>query len=946
MKPLQEYIEKRDFKKTREPVAKVPKRAKSAPLIFVVQEHHASHLHYDFRLELDGVLKSWAVPKGPSMEPKDKRLAVEVEDHPYEYAKFTGTIPEGEYGAGVVHIWDNGTWEPIGDAHEGLEKGRLEFVMKGKRLKGTFLLIRTQRKTGRKSQWLLMKRTESPGAAAGSSAKTSGRQAKTARGEGASSKTTTTKTAASKVSAKKKPSALPEFIEPQLALLVSEPPQGEEWIHEMKFDGYRIEAKIENKEVALLTRSSQDWTEKYPTVAQTLSKLKVKSAMIDGEVVVLDDQGRSDFQLLQNAASDKDYKRLLFFVFDLMFLNGEDLRSLPLVERKEKLKEILKPLGESGTVRYVEEFDVSGERFLKASCELGLEGIISKRKNTPYSSGRHEHWVKSKCLLRQEFVIGGYTDPQGARSGFGALLLGVYEEGKLRFVGKVGTGFNVKIIDDLMKRLEKIEVEESPFELKSPRGRGLHFVKPKLAAEIKFGNWTKDKILRVPVYQGLREDKPVTEIKMEKPDQIDAPNSDFAVPEVNDGAPSSRTKTTGKKAAGKNSQAKAPASKKQITPRDDESDEETEITHPDKVLYRKEGLTKQDLADYLRTAAPAMLPHVSQRPLTLLRCPNGSGTKCFFQKHYKEGAPKAIGQVEVEEKNKTEPYMVIDSEEGIVSLLQLGSLEIHAWGSRAPDIENPDQIVMDFDPGPAVPWKQVQGAAFELKEILDSLKLKAFVKVTGGKGIHVHIPVEPVYDWDQIKNFANTLALQMVSQKPELYTSDMSKSIRDKKIFIDYLRNARGATSVMPYSMRAKEMSSVAMPLEWDELKKITGANTFTIEKAVQKIKTRKKDPWAGYLDVRQRISLLDGGLSGAIDLGESEEASDSRKSPKKNASKKSASRNASAKSKVAQKSGAKPKAAAKKASANANAVRGLAKKKVATKKAGKKTSLKAKRKV
>jgi bifunctional non-homologous end joining protein LigD len=781
MKPLEEYIQKRDFKKTREPVAKVPKKAKSAPLIFVVQEHHASHLHYDFRLEWEGVLKSWAVPKGPSMEPKDKRLAVEVEDHPYEYAKFKGEIPEGEYGAGVVDIWDSGTWEPIGNADEGLKKGRLEFRLKGKRLSGTWLLVRTQRKTGKKSQWLLMKRTES-----------------------ATPAKKTTQLTAKKSSARK--SELPEFIEPQLALLVSEPPEGDQWLHEMKFDGYRIEARVEQQAVQLLTRSSQDWTDKYPPVAKQLEKLKVKNAIFDGEVVVLDPQGRSDFQLLQNAASEKDFNKLLYFVFDLLFLDGEDLRSLPLEERKAKLKRILKPFGSEGVIRYVDEFDVAGDRFLKASCELGLEGIISKLKSAPYMSGRHEQWVKSKCLLRQEFVIGGYTDPQGARQGFGALLLGVYEKGQLRYVGKVGTGFNGKNIASLLAKLEKLETEDSPFELKSPRGRGLHWVKPKLAAEIKFGNWTQDKILRVPVYQGLREDKPVKEIKMEKPIEVDS----------------------------------------------------VELTHPDKILYKQEKITKQQLADYLRAVAPFMLPHVAQRPLTLLRCPNGSATQCFFQKHYKEGAPAAIGQVDVEEKNKSEPYMLIDDETGLVSLLQLGTLEIHAWGSRAPNIENPDQIVMDFDPGPSVPWKQVQSAAFELKEILDSLKLQSFVKVTGGKGIHVHIPVEPIYTWEQIKNVANTLALEMISRKPDLYTSDMSKNIRDKKIFIDYLRNARGATSVMPYSMRAKAVSAVAMPIEWNELKKLTGANVFTIEKALQKLSSRQKDPWADFLKVKQKIPLLE----------------------------------------------------------------------------------------
>jgi bifunctional non-homologous end joining protein LigD len=763
MNPLQEYARKRNFKKTKEPPDRLAAE-KSKNLIFVVQEHHASHLHYDFRLELDGVLKSWAVPKGPSMKPSEKRLAVEVEDHPLSYANFTGRIPKGEYGGGEVYRWDMGTWEPIGDPHEGLKKGRLSFSLKGKKLKGEWLLIRTQRSSGKKHQWLLMKRNDS---------------------------------AAMEKTSK-------NFIEPQLAFLVDHPPEGNEWVHEVKFDGYRIQAYVGGRSPKLITRAGNDWTAKYPPVEEALRKIKAKNTIIDGEVVAVDEKGRSDFQILQNAMNSKNMDNLLFYVFDILFLDGKDLRELPLMDRKEALKELLEPLGET-CVRFVEALDVSGGKFLEKSCKLGLEGVVSKRKDGPYISGRHESWLKSKCKQRQEFVIGGYTDPQGARKGFGALLLGVYEDDQsLRYVGKVGTGFDVEIISGLIKKLQSLEQEESPFDEKSPRGKGLHWVNPKLVAEVSFSNWTQDQILRVPVYEGLREDKPSKEIHIEK------------------------VKTL-------------------------------EMSHKDKVLYEEEGLTKEDVASYYRQISEFMLPHIDDRPLSLLRCPNGSAEKCFYQKHYKEGSPEDIHCITVKEKTKTECYVSVDSEEGIQGLVQMGSLEIHAWNSREDSLEKPDQIVMDFDPGPGVPWKRVIEAALDFRGTLETLKLKSFVKVTGGKGLHVHVPIAPIYSWEQVQNFTKTLAIEMAERQPKIYVSEMSKKLRDKKIFVDYLRNTRGATAVAPYSLRAKAISSVAMPLEWEEIADLPSAAVFTLEKALAKIKKRKRDPWMDYFKTKQKISLLKG---------------------------------------------------------------------------------------
>jgi bifunctional non-homologous end joining protein LigD len=819
MRSLEEYSKKRDFKKTREPGIKAaaPRRAKkntkTGPLIFVVQEHHASHLHYDFRLELDGVLKSWAVPKGPSLDPRQKRLAVEVEDHPYDYARFSGTIPKDEYGGGEVFIWDNGTWECEEDPHRGLAKGHLEFTLKGKRLKGKWILLRTRNSSsGSKHQWLLIKRTDDF-ARTGDSAKLIGHDS-------------TGKTISRTKIVKKNQSEMPDFIEPQLAELVQEPPVGVQWLHEAKYDGYRTQAHIAGQRVQLLTRTGKEWTDRYSPVAKALKKLPVQSAILDGEVVWMDENGISHFQKLQNGLKSKNLKPMHYFVFDLLYLNGEDLRKLPLLERKNKLKSLLESL-EGSPIRYSEHFEVSGESFLKASCQLKMEGIVSKLADRPYVSGRHENWVKSKCKMRQEFVIGGFTDAQGSRVGFGALLLGVYEKGKLRYVGKVGTGFDHKFLGSFKKTLTTFEQDQSPFDKSSPRGRGLHWVKPQLVAEIAFSNWTDDKQLRVPVFYGLREDKPADQIREEK-----------AVP-----APKFPKKPRRKLVQDRSDKA--------------EGAEIAGLTHPQKILFKKEGITKLQIAEFYQQAAPWMLPHVEQRPLSLLRCPEGNEGSCFFQKHFKEGMAEELIAINVPENDGPRDYVSIESKEGLTALVQQGVLEIHCWNSRKGHVENPDQFVMDFDPGPGVSWKQVLKGVFSMKEMLDHLELESFVKVTGGKGVHIHVPIEPIYTYSQIKEFTATLAKELASRSPKLYTAQMSKALRNKKIFIDYLRNTSGATAIAPYSLRNKPISSVAMPVEWRELEKLPGAEVFTLEKAIKKIATRKQDPWKSYFNISQKISIL-----------------------------------------------------------------------------------------
>lgn len=793
---LKEYNRKRDFKITREPSGKKVKK-KSAKLIFVVQEHHARRLHYDFRLELDGVLKSWAVPKGPSLDPKDKRLAVQTEDHPMEYARFHGRIPEGEYGAGEVFIWDHGTWEPeVEDPLKALEKGELKFRLKGKKLNGSFVLVKTRWRESSQDNWLLIKHHD---------------EEEVTNFKLTPSKTKKVSKKVSKKKAKKKISLLgkdpwPDFIPPQLPRLVSFlPEEGGRWLYEMKFDGYRIQSHIKDNIGNLFTRNALNWSNTFPHLLNALEHLPIKNAIIDGEMVALDEEGKSNFQKLQNSLKNKNDKALRYYAFDLLYLNGKDLRELPLVERKEMLKDILKDA--PSNIVYSDHFFEDGKGFYQVACEHQLEGVISKLADSPYVSGRNDLWTKTKCSNRQEFVIGGWTEPKGGRTGIGALLLGLFEHGKFRYVGKVGTGFNHETLRNIRKELDTISQDNSPFDEKSPREKTAHWVKPIKVCEVSFGNWTNEGVLRTPVFLGLREDKPSKDIHMEKPKRHLA-----LVPE---------------------------------------------ISSPEKVLFEADHKTKEDVAIYYQKVGEVMLPYVTDRPLSLVRCPNGSSGKCFFQKHFTGSIPDSFNTFPVKEEKGQGIYMAIDSVQGLLDLVQLNAYEIHAWNCDKDDYMRPNQIVMDFDPGPGVDWKDMIKGALELREILLDLDLESFVKVTGGKGIHVHIPVAPLYDWDQIKSFSQTLALEMVARHPDLYVANMSKKLRRNKIFLDYLRNGYGATAVVPYSLRNRAETAVALPIEWEELKRIKSADQFTMDKALKKIKSRKRDPWEGMNDLYQKIPIL-----------------------------------------------------------------------------------------
>ncbi len=797
-RPLREYSRKRNFAKTNEPAPR-RERARKNGLKFVVQEHHASHLHYDFRLEWEGVLKSWAVPKGPSLEPGEKRLAVEVEDHPLSYASFTGTIPEGEYGAGEVFRWDSGTWEPEGDAAAGLRKGHLDFILRGQRLTGRWLLVRTRRSAG-KPQWLLIKRS-----AETDEARKPPREKRAAR--------QTTKRAPRK-------SPMPDFIEPELARLVNEPPEEAGWLHEVKFDGYRLQLHAHGKQVKILTRSGQNWTSRFPALAAELASWKLRSAILDGEAVVLDEGGRSRFQLLQNALEEGANRKVVYYAFDLLYLGGSDLRAYALEDRKNLLAELL-GRKKSKLLRFSRHFESGGAKFLESSCRLHLEGMVSKRKDAPYESGRSAAWVKAKCGRRQEVVIGGYTEPKGSREHIGALLVGYFDRGQLRYAGKVGTGYSRETLEHLLAKISPLAKADSPFAKGKPPVRGTHWVEPRLAAEVSFSEWTQDGLLRAPVFLGLREDKPAIQIVREQ--------------ESNPPKPARR----------KERDAHSPKAKLfEIPPRET-------ITHPGKVLFRNPSLTKQDLADYYQAIAPRFLRYSGDRPLALLRCPEGEGRTCFMQKHMRERVPAGI----TIRSSRNDEFLTVSTAEGLRSLVQLGSLELHVQNGKTAHPTRPDQFVIDFDPGPGVPWKEVRRAAFTLRKMLEALHLESYVKVTGGKGLHVHVPIEPLYDEGEVKNFARALAEAMAARDPDRFTATMSKKARGGKIFVDYLRNGHGALAVAPYSVRARAGAPVALPVSWEELPRIRSAAPFSVKQALARLAS--PDPWENFGHRRQRLPLL-----------------------------------------------------------------------------------------
>jgi bifunctional non-homologous end joining protein LigD len=784
---LEEYRRKRDFRKTPEPAGTAaPHEKASATLSFIVQKHAARRLHYDFRLELDGVYKSWAIPKGPSLDPGEKRLAVHVEDHPLEYGEFEGVIPKGEYGGGTVLLWDRGTWIPLDpDPTEAYRKGALKFILQGDKLHGKWALVRMGGKAGeRRENWLLIKERDEAAMPQSGDAIVNDNPLSVTTGRSLdeiasdrdwvwhSNRDESEQAPRKRVPLGRIPGArngpIPDDIKPQLATLSDKAPEGEEWLHEIKYDGYRLLARIEGGKVRLITRGGLDWTGKFPGLARSLSELPLDSALIDGELVHLEPDGTTSFAGLQDAISSGHTEALNFFAFDLVYQDGWDLTGAALEDRKAALAEIIPPQSQ-GMLRYSDHQIDRGPAFLREACSFKLEGIVSKRRTDPYLPGRSRSWLKVKCRNREEFVIIGFTDPDGTREGFGALLLGYYDpRGQLRYAGRVGTGFNAAQLKELRKQLESLARADAPASL--PKGvsrKGVHWVEPRLVAEVEFADWTADAILRQASFQGLREDKDPREVVYD-------PRSRTAVV----------TDPPSKKAAARPTRS-APKEAEADTPQRARDGSllfmGVRLTHPNRTLYPGTDLTKLDVARYYAAVSHWALPHLSRRLLTLVRAP-AVGMRTFYQKHIGAEAPEAIRRFELKDGAEPEMYPYIEDLPGLVGLVQMGVLEIHPWGSKVETLETPDRVTFDLDPDEGLAWQRVTEAAVDVREALHRIGLKSFAKTTGGKGLHVVIPLTPKLGWDEVRAFARWVADSFVAQRPEEFTANMAKRARQGRI--------------------------------------------------------------------------------------------------------------------------------------------------------------------
>jgi len=852
---LTEYNKKRDFRKTPEPSADTGDDFKG----FVVQKHDASRLHYDFRLAFDdgsgggsgggggGVLWSWAVPKGPSLNPADKRLAVRTEDHPLAYAGFEGVIPEGEYGGGAVLLWDRGDWEPVGDPAEGMAAGSLKFELRGEKLRGRWALVQMKgkRSDGGKN-WLLIKdrddhadrdaditddRPESVKTGRSIEDVAADRDAvwgddddeEGPRAEAHSAEGLGLGDILGDIKGAKR-GRPPKTIKPQLATLVEAAPGGDDWVHEIKYDGYRLLCVIDGGEVRLKTRNDKDWTGRFPSIARAAAGLPVGQAVIDGEAVVLDDEGRSHFQWLQNALKQRDRGAIHFYAFDLPYCGGFDLTGASLEDRKAALRKLLAE-PDAGTIRYSDHLDGRGPDFWETACDRQLEGIICKKRGARYAHGRSKTWLKVKCIRRQEFIIAGYTDPGGSRVGFGALALAEHTDDGLVYAGRVGTGFDDDLLRSLRKRLEPRGRKTSPLDIDPPRGevKGVHWVTPELVGEVSYTERTGDGRLRHPAFLGLREDKPADDVQRERPVRV----------------------TGNGQGSGGGSGGGGGDTFAGIT-----------LSNPDRVLYPEMGLTKRDLAAYYAVLADHVLPHVVDRPLSVVRCPKGRGGKCFYQKHANDTVPDTVHGVDVSQAGEDEErHLYIDDLTGLVSLVQLGVLEVHPWGCRVDRLDRPDLLTFDLDPDEGLAWPRVVEATRTLRGRLEALGLHPLLKTSGGKGLHVVVPIQRYTGWDDAKAFAKAVVSKMARDEPKKYTAVMSKAKRKGRVFLDYLRNGRGATAVAAYSTRARRGAPVAAPLRWDELSDGLSPNQYTVKNLRQRLASLEGDPWPDLGDAAVRIT-------------------------------------------------------------------------------------------
>ena len=805
---LREYHQKRNFEKTFEPEGNT--EDSDEVLRFVVQHHLARRDHYDLRLEWRGVLLSWAVPKGPSYDTKDKRLAIHVEDHPLDYRNFEGTIPKGEYGGGVVMLWDEGFWEPYGNVEEGLKSGELKFVLKGRRLKGKWALVRWKAKsTETKDHWILLKEKDEYAkipkdiSQFTTSIKTRRTMAEIERGE------------------EEKIARNPfNRTDVQLAKLVKGIPEGDDWLYELKYDGYRIVAFVEGNRVGLITRNGNDYINRFQDMGSSLADWADGRAMVlDGEMVVTDPSGKTDFHALQNYMNNPKGKNLTYIVFDILALDGVDLRRSPLIKRKEILEDLMK--GAPNNLYYSRYVRGNGQESFAVACEANMEGIIGKKADSIYSGTRNGDWIKLKCDKRQEFVIGGYSVSERRGFGVSSLLLGIYEDGELVYVGRAGTGINQRDMELLEEKFQALKRTESPFQIPPearPKEKVL-WVEPKLVAEIKFAEWSHDNILRQASFKGLRTDKDPKDIKREKPEEIQSSINEVKEMDVQ----GSSIIIEGVK-----------------------------ITNPDKVIFDAPEITKVDVIRYYKEVSEYMLPYLKSRILSIVRCPKGVSNTCFYKKHPSQNNKGIVIIPITNSKEEIKEYFYIEDVSGIISEAQMGTLEFHTWGSSADHLENPDMMVFDLDPDEGMDLDRVRQGVKDIRSILRELSLNSYLKTSGGKGYHVVVPLKPTVNWDVFNDFAKGVAQVMEQKWPDRYTSNIRKASRKDKIFIDWIRNGRGATSIAPYSLRARKGAKVSMPIAWDELDRIE-PDGINMAEALLRI-TKDGDPWKDFFQNNQML--------------------------------------------------------------------------------------------
>lgn len=834
---LKTYREKRNFEATPEPAegGEANEEARS----FVVQKHWATRLHYDFRLELDGTMKSWAVPKGPSYDPADKRMAMPTEDHPIAYNRFEGTIPKGNYGAGKVIIWDKGTWEPLEDPRQGMRSGKLKFALHGHKLHGTWTLVRMKgRGNGREDPWLLIKERDDWARPAAEFSLVDEMpdsvRALADRPEPVKQQAAAPAPAPAPVATDGPPegarrAALPEELQPELAVLVdSAPDDPENWVFEIKFDGYRMLARVEAGKIRLVTRNGNDWTSRLSALAKALQSMDLPDGWYDGEIIMPGADVPADFQALQGAFDTDRTEKIVYYLFDLPYCAGHDLRECPLGARRAVLERIVKRQPHPN-VRFSEEFDVPAAQLLTSACQLKLEGVIGKRRDSAYVCRRSTDWIKLKCSQRQEFVIAGWTDPKGARTGIGSLLLGVHDEdGKLRYAGNVGTGFNEQTLRELRKQLDALAAQSTPFEAGTGWVRSAHWVRPELVGEVSFGEWTRDGKIRHSVFLGLRTDKPADAITEEP--VLHAPPQDH---------PAKKARKATAKPAAKSAGKASPAAEPALPPT-------LRVSSPDRVVDPSTGTTKIQLVRYYALVASLMMPHLKGRPMAMVRAPDGIEGQLFFQKHLERYQMAGVAPLDPKIFPGHPAMLEIAAPEGLLSAAQMNVIEIHTWNGVKTAIDKPDRMTFDIDPGEGITWPQIQEAAQLTRALLEELGLPSFLKTSGGKGLHVVVPLKKQFDWDTVKDFSKAIVEHLAATLPDRFVAKSGPKNRIGRIFIDYLRNGYGATTACAWSARARPGLGISVPVGWDELAKLKSGAHWTVGTVHDRL-DEGNTPWDDY---------------------------------------------------------------------------------------------------